>query len=83
MGRSKDIAAAYQATAVTPADATVIPICRSLFVGTGGTVVVHMEGNPSGSNSTFLNVSDGAILPVQVDKVLSTGTTATDILALY
>jgi hypothetical protein len=71
--------AARDAVAVTPSDVTVIPVTRSLYVGTGGTLVVRMS---SGNSATFTNVPVG-VLPVQVDQVLSTGTTATGILAFY
>lgn len=78
--------AARDAVAVTLSDVTVIPVTRSLYVGTGGTVVVHMAGGPGGpqaASATFTNVPSGFILPVQVDQVLNTGTTASGILALY
>jgi hypothetical protein len=71
--------AAADAVAVTTSDVTVIPVTRSLYIGTGGTVVVRMA---RGTTATFTNVAAG-IFPVQVDQVLSTGTTASGILALY
>lgn len=76
---------ANDAVAVTPSDVTVIPVTRALYIGTGGTLVVHMAGNgagPQAATATFTNVAAG-IFPIQVDQVLSTGTTATGILALY
>lgn len=72
--------AARDATAVTASDATIIPVTRALYVGTSGTLVVRMAG--SGNNATFTNVPAG-VFPVQVDMVLSTGTTASNIVALY
>jgi hypothetical protein len=72
--------AAKRAVAVTASDATIIPVTRSLYIGTSGTVVVRMAGD--GVNATFTNVPVG-VFPVQVDQVLSTGTTASGILALY
>jgi hypothetical protein len=71
--------AARDAVAVTTSDATVIPVTRSLYVGTGGTLVVRMA---SGNQVTFSNVAQG-VFPVQVDMVLSTNTTASNIVALY
>jgi hypothetical protein len=79
VGRSADISAAYNAVAVTKNDSTVFPTTRSLFIGAAGDVAVRMA---SGATLTFSNVAAG-IFPVQVDKVLSTGTTATGIVALY
>lgn len=70
---------AHGAVAVTPSDATTLPITRGLYVGTTGDVAVIMA---DGQTVTFTAVPV-QILPVQVSKVLSTGTTASNILALY
>lgn len=78
-GRSHDVAGAYDAVAVTKSDATVIAPTRGLYVGGTGDVAVRMV---SGNTATFSAVAVG-ILPIQVNKVLSTGTSATLILALY
>ena len=80
MSRSTDISNAFKAASVTTSDATVIPATRALWIGGAGNVAVRMAGD--GSLVTYSGASAG-ILPVQVDKVLSTGTTATSILALY
>lgn len=79
MGRSTDIAAAYDAVAITPSDVTIIPTTRSIWVGVAGNVAVKMA---SGATVTFTGVPIG-VLPVQVTQVLSTNTTATTMLALY
>jgi hypothetical protein len=71
--------AAKRAVAVTPTDGLLIPATRSLYVGTGGTLVVRMAEDDL--TATFTNVAAG-IFPVQVVEVLAT-TTATGILALY
>lgn len=72
--------AARHAVAVTPSDATVLPgVTRSIFIGTAGDVAVRMA---SGTTITFTSVGAG-VFPVQVDQVLSTGTTALNIVALY
>lgn len=71
--------AAHGAALVTPSDATVIPVCRALFVGTSGNLNVHMA---DGQTVLFSNVPAG-IFPIQVDMVLSTSTTASNIVALY
>lgn len=78
-GRSKDIAAAYDAVAITPSDATVIPATRAIYIGVTGNLTVRMA---SGRNATFANVPVG-VFPVQADMVLSTGTTATTMIAMY
>lgn len=72
-------APAHGAAAITPNDSTDFPVTRSIFVGVTGNVAVRMA---DGMTITFSNVPVG-ILPIQVDKVLATGTTATNIVALY
>jgi hypothetical protein len=72
--------AAKHAVAVTPSDATIIPVTRSLYIGTGGNLVVRMAD--SQADVTFTAVAAG-IFPVQVDMVYSTNTTASNIVALY
>ena len=52
----------------------------TLFVGVGGDVVVITIG---GSTLTLKNIADGSFLPIQVTRVKATGTTATDIVALF
>jgi hypothetical protein len=71
--------AAHGAVAVTPSDATVFPVTRGFYVGTPGDIAVRTA---DGQTITFANVPVG-ILPVQADMVLSTGTAASDIIALY
>lgn len=74
--------AARNAVAVTASDATIIPVTRSLYIGTGGNLSVKMA---DGTNAFFSNVAAG-IFPIQVTMVYSTTggtTTASNILALY
>jgi len=79
MGRSKDIASAFNATAVITSDSAVIPVTRGLYIGATGDVTVRMEAG----NSVTFKAAPVGILPIQVDMVKLTGTTATNILALY
>lgn len=65
--------------AVTPSNSTVLPMTRGLYVGVGGNVAVE----DINSTVTYANVQAGTLLPIQVSKVLSTGTTASSIVALY
>lgn len=61
-----------------------------LYIGTGGDVKVILSGvtQADGTPPTaaeailFKNIPDGSFLPVIVDYVLLTGTTATDIIAI-
>lgn len=80
-GRSSDISSAYEARAVTPHDSTMLTggTCRALYVGATGNIAVLMA---SGSTVTFSNVPVG-IFPIQVQRVNSTNTTASNIVALY
>lgn len=72
---------AHDAAAVTPSDSGQLsPVARALYIGAGGDVKVTMEG---GTDITFAEVLGGTILPVKATKVFATGTTATDIIALY
>lgn len=67
------------AVSITPNDTTVLDITRAIYVGTSGSVAVKMK---SGATVTFTSVPVG-ILPIRVQQVLSTGTTASGIIALY
>ena len=71
---------AYDAVAITPSDATVLRPTRGIYVGTGGNIAVQMA---LGNTVTLVGVLGGSILPIQVVKVLSTNTTASNMVALY
>lgn len=72
---------AHSAEAVTPSDSTVLKPTRGLYIGTAGDVKVDMAER--GTAVIFVGLQAGTLLPVQVTKVYSTDTDATDILALY
>lgn len=78
-GRTTDVSAAYDGVAITPSDATVIPKTRAIYVGVTGNITVRMA---SGNSVLYSNVPVG-VLPIQVDMVKSTGTTATTMIAMY
>ena len=65
---------------VTPSDTADIGQCDAIFVGTGGNLACW---NANGSSVTFTNVQNGQLLPIKTTRVLSTGTTASGIIALY
>lgn len=78
---------ANRAVSVTPSntvnisEGTEAPESGSvLYIGTGGDLKVLTVGN---DEITFTNIQDGSFLPVQVLRVFSTGTTATNIIALW
>lgn len=63
----------------------------SLYIGTGGNVVVlpWYNGDTNSALTTgvlgakiFINVPDGTFLPIGCTKVFATGTTASNILAI-
>lgn len=75
-----DVGSARGSAVVTPHDTNTFRTARALFVGTGGNIKVKM---PDGSTPTFTNVPSGYQLDVQCYMVYATGTTASNIIALY
>jgi hypothetical protein len=81
---------AFNAQPVTPnnsadlvlAGATITGIDNGacLYIGTGGNLTITTIG---GQTVTLTNLADGVFIPIQVRRVFATGTTASDILALY
>ena len=66
---------------ITPDDTTDLPkTTRSIHVGGSGDISVHIVGESV--PVVFKRVPSG-ILPIRVDRVLSTGTTCTDLTALW
>ena len=69
------------AAAITPSDSTVLPKqTRGIYVGGAGNVAVTMA---DGSTATFNAIAVGVVHLLSVTKVMATGTTATNIVALY
>jgi hypothetical protein len=81
---------AVEITASDTIDLTTKLNSSALFIGSGGDVTVILGGIPGASGGfpassqavTFKNLSNGCFLPVIVDYVLATGTTAADIVAV-
>ena len=72
---------AREAVGVTPDDAVDLRrTSRSVYIGTSGDLVVHMVGQIV--PVVFKAVPIG-VLPIRIDRVLNTGTTAADIVALW
>ena len=72
---------ALHALAVTPSDSTALATdARSLYIGTGGNVTLVTSG---GDAVAFPNVPSGSILPVRTNQVRATGTTASNIVAIW
>lgn len=73
-------ASARRAAAVTLHDTNTIENTRALYIGGAGNLKVTMV---EGGDVTFVGLAAGTVLPVQVTKCWSTGSTATSVLALY
>lgn len=75
-----DVCASGSVT-ITKSDVTVLePPARAIYVGGTGDVAVRMSGDQT--TPIFVGVPAGTVLPISVDKVLSTGTSATSIVGL-
>lgn len=81
-GPSEQSAPARNAAAVTPSDTVdLAELTRGLYVGGTGDVTVNMAD--TGSAVKFAAVPAGTLLPIRASRVKSTGTTATDIVAVW
>lgn len=73
---------AGRAIAVTPNDNVDIAfVSRGVYVGGTGDLTVVMADD--GTTQVFVAVPAGAVLPIAVSRVKSTGTSASSIVALY
>lgn len=68
------------AAVVTPSDATVFTEPSTVFVGTGGNVAVVPWG---GSTPVIFTMASSTVVPVLVKQVMSTDTTAADMVRVY
>ena len=68
---------------VTPHDTNEIGpyVPRAIYVGVGGDIAMELEGDET--SIVWVGVPTGALLPVKARIILATGTTATNIIALY
>ena len=76
---------AGKAIEITPADTDLADFTRAIYVGTAGDLAVIMAEESVGGGTTvvtFKAVGAGSILPIRVAQIRSTGTTASDIIAL-
>ena len=71
---------ASHAFAVSPSDSSLLSeTTRGLYVGTSGDIACLTL---SGASITFSAVQAGTLLPMRLTKVMATGTTASNIIAL-
>lgn len=68
---------------VTPHDTNEIGTYepKGLWVGSGGTLVGRLMGDTA--DRTFTNIGNGSYLPFKFRIIKATGTTASDLVALY
>ena len=67
-------------TACTPSDATDVSGCYGIYVGGAGDVAV--KGLGQATAVTLVGVAAGTIIPGRFSRIMSTNTTATDIVLL-
>ena len=68
------------AAAVTKHDTDLLSADSVVYVGTGGDIAAYTI---HGDLVTFKNLADGDLLPVKVRRIMSTNTTASDMVALW
>jgi hypothetical protein len=67
--------------AIVPDDGNLLALVpRALYVGTGGALVVQACDDTA--PVTLVNVPNGALLDIRAQKVMATGTTASNIVGL-
>lgn len=82
-GARKIGGAAYAAKAITPNDNTDLSyVTKGVYVGGSGDITATMADGVSG-DVVFKAVPVGAVLPIAVSRVKATGTTATNLVALF
>jgi hypothetical protein len=71
-----------EAADIAPSDSTDLSTTtRAIYIGGGsGVLVATMK---SGATVTFSGLVTGSVLPIRARRVLATGTTATDLVALW
>jgi hypothetical protein len=72
---------AIDGTMVVPDDTgDLAHVTRAIYVGTGGQIAAQLA---SGTTVTLSSVQGGTLLPLRVRRVLATGTSAGDLVALW
>lgn len=69
---------------ITPSDTQKLPFdTRGIYVGAAGNLTVVMSNDVLANTVTFFSVPAGALLPLSVKYVLSSGTTAGSLVGVY
>jgi len=70
--------------AVVPSDTVdLTTTAKAIYVGTTGDVKVELSADTVGVATVFKNVPAGAFLSIRARRIWSTGTTASNIVAMY
>jgi hypothetical protein len=80
------ITAGRSAAAIVPSDTADLPhVTSSIYVGGAGNLVVLMAdpGSIDSATVTFTAVPVGTVLQIQARRVMATGTTATNLVAIW
>ena len=66
---------------IAPSDQAALSfVTRALYVGGGGDVALRLQG---GAEVIFRGLQTGSLIPIRIDKVKSSGTTATGLIGLW
>lgn len=71
---------AFDAYALKSDTVDLTTFTRAIYTGSGGNIKVDMVGS---GTVTFVSVPAGAVLPIRISRLYSTGTAATDVIGLY
>lgn len=72
---------AGNAAAITPSNTTnLTKVTRGIYIGVAGTVRVITA---AGQTVSFVGAAAGTVIPVRAARVTATGTTATNLVALW
>src|SRR5262245_39972441 len=82
---NEPIQAGRNAAAVTPSDtADLVHVTSAIYVGAAGNLTVVMANERSDASTvTFAAVPVGTVLQLQVRRIMLTGTTANNIVAIW
>lgn len=74
-----------RALAIVPSDANDLPETpKAIYVGTAGDIAMIGDNEaPSAEAVVWTNIPAGAIVPFRPRRVMATGTTAADMIAIY
>jgi hypothetical protein len=74
-----------RAGAIAPADAVdLAETPKAIYVGTGGDIaMIGMSAAPTATGIVWKNVPAGSLIPFRPRRILATGTTAANMIAIY